>query len=271
MPPRGKKRRGAPICEVQDGRSRPASPHNLEEPPEDAGRAVAAVGSVDNIPVVGVHWNEQLSAAVAEEGASRGRSSTRSADQTGPSSSASSAPEAARPAEAGDEQWDAAAPEGSDGLPAPFSDQELQQRVRVMLLTAPGKVVASNQRSVAGPPATGLGIDLVAAVATVFKARSKDEKAAMWGKVSQEETIGYVFADLLGYPLIDAGEARTLGDPVRKRSNAAEQQEKADLKAARRRPAGPARDQAVAAASAAVRNAVMENLVPAAACGPRQE
>ena len=129
-----------------------------------------------------------------------------------------------------------------------------------MLLTAPGKVVASNQRSVAGPPATGLGIDLVAAVATVFKARSKDEKAAMWGKVSQEETIGYVLADLLGYPVIDAGEARTLGDPVRKRSNAAEQQEKADLKEARRRPAGPARDQAVAVASAAVRNPVMRDL-----------
>ena len=87
----------------------------------------------------------------------------------------------------------------------------------------------------------------------------------MWVKVSSEETIGYVFANLLGYPLIDAGEARTLGDPVRKRSNAAEQQDKADLKEARRRPAGPARDQAVAAASAAVRNAVMENLpLPAA-------
>ena len=98
---------------------------------------------------------------------------------------------------------------------ASSSSVELQQRVHVMVITMPGKVVASKLRTCKGPPLSGLCIDLVAAVSKVFRARSKEEKAAMWAKVSQEETIGYVLGDHLDHPPLSAGEARTLGNTCR--------------------------------------------------------
>ena len=134
-----------------------------------------------------------------------------------------------------------------------------------MVITMSGKVVESKLRTCKGPPLSGLCIDLVGAVSTVFRARSKEEKAAMWAKVSQEETIGYVLGDLLDHPPLSAGEARTLGNVVRQRAGAAEQKEKADVKEARRLPTGPVREKAVAAASSAVHDAAMEGLpLPAA-------
>jgi hypothetical protein len=95
----------------------------------------------------------------------------------------------------------------------------------------------------------------------VFKHRSKDEKDAMWGKVSQEESIGYVICDMLDYPeLINAGEARELGDISRKRGNAAELKEQSEVKDAGRRVAGAARQAAVATARKKVLDAEMEGL-----------
>jgi hypothetical protein len=260
MAKKGEKRSCGPAGATSSSRKRPAPPQDLDRSPKDAGRAVASPDSEDTIHFVDVNSNEQPSAAEAEEGASSGADGVRSSTRTGPSSSASSAPEPARPAQAHHEQWETATPEEPAGPPPPFSIQELQQRVRCIVLTSPGKAVVSGERTIAGPPAIGLGIDLLAAIAKVFKSRSKDESKAMWGKVSQEETIGYALADILGYPAITAGEARTLGDPVRKRCNAAELQEKADLKEARRLPAGPAREKAIAVASSKIRDAVMKDL-----------
>ena len=236
---------------------------------EDAGRATIPAAAIQDLATTSFGANEGSNQRHADEDASSGADGLRSASCHGLSSSASSAPEAARPAQAdGEQEQDAAAKDGL-AAPAAMTQTMLEERTRRMVLKEPGKVFASDIDMLAKEPTTGLVITLQAAIKAVYKARSKAEKAAMWGRVSQEETLGYVLADVLGYPLLDAGKARDLGDIARKRSNAADLQEKADVKVARRLPTGETREKAIVEATSAVYSVVMEDL-PLPAAGNRR-
>ena len=239
-----------------------ASPF-VSTPLEGLGRGLATPKTMEAPSGIGAFIEEDVPAQGTPLGASSGLNGERSASPSATPRSSTSLLSPALAAQADNPEPQTGCEEHSEEL-AGACQADVEARVRKMVLSPEkptGTVVASGMGAAARIVTNGFVITIMKAVREVFKHRSKDEKDAMWGKVSQEESIGYVICDMLDYPeLINAGEARELGDISRKRGNAAELKEQSEVKDAGRRVAGAARQAAVATARKKVLDAEMEGL-----------